>query len=309
MGKKFQAGAQPLGVADAKGGASASGEGCASATPKAAGRSKAKAKVKKVRLDDLLVARGLCESREAALRQVMAHEVKVGDVFATSAAAKVLEDADVWVKQQERFVSRGGHKLQGALDAFGQDVTGMKCMDIGSSTGGFSDCLLQAGAGSVACVDVNYSQLAWKIRQDPRVTVYERTNIRTASPEALNAPYDLLVADLSFIGLASLAPVFAGLVEPGGLFIGLVKPQFESAHEETNRGVVEDPEVRERVVGEVCDALQEAGFHVTGVIQSPIHGKRSGNIEFLVRAEFEGAPEGVAVAGDATEGAEPEAGE
>ena len=284
MGKKFQAGAQPLGVADAKGGASASGEGCASATPKAAGRSKAKAKVKKVRLDDLLVARGLCESREAALRQVMAHEVKVGDVFATSAAAKVLEDADVWVKQQERFVSRGGHKLQGALDAFGQDVTGMKCMDIGSSTGGFSDCLLQAGAGSVACVDVNYSQLAWKIRQDPRVTVYERTNIRTADPADLGAPFDLAVADLSFIGLASLAPVFANLLDAGGVFIGLVKPQFESAHDETERGVVLDEAVRLRTVDEVKQALESASFDVTGVVESSITGAKGHNVEYLVRA-------------------------
>lgn len=244
------------------------------------------AKVKKIRLDDLLVEREFFEDREQALRAVLAHEVKVEDVYATSAAVKVPADADVWVKAQERFVSRGGHKLQGALDAFSQDVTGMKCMDIGSSTGGFTDCLLQAGAAQVACVDVNYSQLAWKIRQDPRVVVYERTNIRLASPEELNAPYDLLVTDLSFIGLASLASTFAHLVDVGGLFIGLIKPQFESQHDETCRGVVVDPAVRQRVVDEVCEALEQVGFDVTGVIESPIQGRKRGNVEFLVRAVF-----------------------
>lgn len=240
----------------------------------------------KVRLDDLLVERGLFADRGEVLRAVMAHEVKVDDVYVTSAAIKVKPEANIWVKEREQFVSRGGHKLQGALDAFNQDVTGMKCMDIGSSTGGFTDCLLQAGAGSVACVDVNYSQLAWKLRQDPRVSVYERTNIRLASPEELNAPYDLLVTDLSFIGLASLAPTFARLVDVGGLFIGLIKPQFESQHEETNRGVVEDPEVRQRVVDEVCEALTQVGFDVVGVIESPIQGRKRGNVEFLVKAQF-----------------------
>lgn len=250
------------------------------------GGANSKQKAKKLRLDDLLIGQGLFESKDQVLRVVLAHEVKVDDVYVTSAAVKVSPDAQVWVKQHDRFVSRGGHKLQGALDAFGQDVSGMKCMDIGSSTGGFTDCLLQAGAASVACVDVNYSQLAWKLRQDPRVQVYERTNIRLASPQELDAPYDLLVTDLSFIGLASLALTFANLVEEGGLFIGLIKPQFESQHEETNRGVVEDPEVRARVVDEVCEALQHVGFQVTGVIESPIQGRKRGNVEFLVRAVF-----------------------
>ena len=171
--------------------------------------------MKKQRLDTLLVEQGYFADAGAALRAVLAHEVKVGDAYATSAAMRVAPDAEVTVRDRKRFVSRGGHKLQGALDAFGQDVRGLRCIDIGSSTGGFTDCLLQAGAAGVACVDVNYGQLAWSLRQDPRVAVFERTNIRLADPAALGAPFDLLVADLSFIGLAALAPVFARLAHPG----------------------------------------------------------------------------------------------
>ena len=185
-------------------------------------------KPKKIRLDELLVEQGVFPDAGTVLRAVLAHEVKVDDVYVTSAAIKVAPDADIVVKGRKKFVSRGGHKLQGALDAFGQDVSGMRCMDIGSSTGGFSDCLLQAGAGSVACVDVNYGQLAWKLRQDPRVAVFERTNIKLADPVELGAPFDLLVADLSFIGLAALAPTFARFAQAGTIFIGLIKPQFES---------------------------------------------------------------------------------
>ena len=184
--------------------------------------------MKKTRLDTLLVEQGYFPDADAALRAVLAHEVKVDDVYATSAALKVAPDAEIRVRGRRRFVSRGGHKLQGALDAYGQDVSGLRCIDIGSSTGGFTDCLLQAGAASVACVDVNYGQLAWRLRQDGRVAVFERTNIKLADPAALGAPFDVLVADLSFIGLAQLAPVFARLSREGSVFLGLVKPQFES---------------------------------------------------------------------------------
>lgn len=243
-------------------------------------------KPKKVRLDDLLVERGYFADRGEALRAVLAHEVRVGDVYPMSAAVKVFENADILVKNRRAFVSRGGHKLQGALDAFGQDVRGARCIDIGSSTGGFSDCLLQAGAASVACVDVNYGQLAWKLREDPRVTVFERTNIKTAAPEELGAPFDILVADLSFIGLAGLANTFAALCEKGSVVLALVKPQFESAHEETDHGIVRDPEVRKRVVQEVSDAFARAGFAVEGAVESPIKGAE-GNIEYLVKAVFE----------------------
>lgn len=246
-----------------------------------------KKKQKKMRLDDLLVELGYFPDRGAALRAVLAHEVRVDDVYPMSAAVQVRPDADVFVRGQKRFVSRGGRKLQGALDAFGQDVKGLRCIDIGSSTGGFTDCLLQAGAASVVCVDVNYGQLAWKLREDERVSVFERTNIKTASPEELGAPFDVLVADLSFIGLAGLAPTFAALCGRGSVLIALVKPQFESAHDETDRGIVRDPAVRERVVREVEDALRAAGFLVTGAVESPIKGAE-GNVEYLVRAVYEG---------------------
>lgn len=242
-------------------------------------------KQKKIRLDELMVQQGLAADAGEALRLVLAHQVKVGDVYPTSAAVRVSPDAAVEVKGRKRFVSRGGFKLQGALDAFGQSVEGLRCVDIGSSTGGFTDCLLQAGAASVACVDVNYGQLAWSIRQDQRVSVFERTNIRLADPADLGAPFDVLVADLSFIGLAALAPTFARLCAPGSVFIGLVKPQFESRHDETDRGVVRDAAVRKRVVDEVRAALAAEGFDVSGVVESPITGPE-GNVEYLVRAVY-----------------------
>lgn len=242
-------------------------------------------KQKKIRLDELMVRQGLAADAGEALRLVLAHQVKVGDEYPTSAAVRVSPDAVVEVKGRKRYVSRGGFKLQGALDAFGQDVHGLRCIDIGSSTGGFTDCLLQAGAASVACVDVNYGQLAWSIRQDERVSVFERTNIRLADPAELGAPFDLLVADLSFIGLAALAPTFARMCAEGSVFIGLVKPQFESRHEETDHGVVRDAAVRERVVDEVSAALAAEGFDVGGVVESPITGPE-GNVEYLVRAVY-----------------------
>lgn len=241
--------------------------------------------MKKMRLDTLLVEQGYFPDVDAALRAVLAHEVKVDDVYATSAAVRVAPDANVVVKNRTRFVSRGGRKLQGALDAFGQNVRGLRCVDVGSSTGGFTDCLLQAGAASVACVDVNYGQLAWKLRQDPRVSVFERTNVKLADPDALGAPFDVIVADLSFIGLAALAPAFARLSRPGSVFIGLVKPQFESRPDETDRGVVRDEAVRLRTVGEVRAALESAGFEAAGVVESPITGPE-GNVEYLVRAVY-----------------------
>lgn len=244
-------------------------------------------KQKKVRLDDMLVERGVFPTRDAALRAVMAREVRVDDVYVSSAAVRVRPDADVFVRGRRQYVSRGGHKLQGALDAFGQDVRGMRCVDVGSSTGGFTDCLLQAGAASVACVDVNYGQLAWKLRQDARVTAFERTNIRTADPAALGAPFDLIVIDVSFIGLAALAEAFPPLSREGTVFLGLVKPQFESRHEETDRGIVRDEAVRLRTVDEVRVALEAVGFATTGVVESPIKGAE-GNVEYLVRAVFQG---------------------
>ena len=250
-------------------------------------------KPKKIRLDELLVEQGVFPDAGTVLRAVLAHEVKVDDVYVTSAAVKVAPDAEIVVRGRKQFVSRGGHKLQGALDAFGQDVRGLNCIDVGSSTGGFTDCLLQAGAAHVACVDVNYGQLAWKIRTDERVSVFERTNIKLADPGELGAPFDLIVCDVSFIGLAVLAPAFARLSRsatedaPASVFLGLVKPQFESRHDETDHGIVRDEAVRARTVEEVRCALEREGFEVTGTIESPIKGAE-GNVEYLVRAVFQG---------------------
>lgn len=240
----------------------------------------------KLRLDTLMVQRGLASDKDEALRLVLARDVKVQDEYATHAAMLVAPDAAVSVKGAQRFVSRGGEKLQGALDAFSIDVRGMHCIDIGCSTGGFSDCLLQAGAGSVACVDVGYGQLAWKVRSDERTTVFERTNIRTAEPASLGAPFDVLVADLSFIGLAQLAPTFARLCREGSMLLALVKPQFESNPGEANGGYVDDPAVRARTVEEVSQALASQGFSVTGSCESPIVGKKRGNVEYFVCAVF-----------------------
>ena len=248
-------------------------------------------KPKKIRLDELLVEQGVFPDAGTVLRAVLAHEVKVDDVYVTSAAVKVAPDAEIVVRGRKQFVSRGGHKLQGALDAFGQDVQGLNCIDVGSSTGGFTDCLLQAGAAHVACV--NYGQLAWKIRTDERVSVFERTNIKLADPGELGAPFDLIVCDVSFIGLAVLAPAFARLSHPASdgasasVFLGLVKPQFESRHDETDHGIVRDEAVRARTVEEVRCALEREGFEVTGTIESPIKGAE-GNVEYLVRAVFQG---------------------
>lgn len=250
-------------------------------------------KPKKIRLDELLVEQGVFLDAGTVLRAVLAHEVKVDDVYVTSAAVKVAPDAEIVVRGRKQFVSRGGHKLQGALDAFGQDVQGLNCIDVGSSTGGFTDCLLQAGAAHVACIDVNYGQLAWKIRTDERVSVFERTNIKLADPGELGAPFDLIVCDVSFIGLAVLAPAFARLSRPASdgasasVFLGLVKPQFESRHDETDHGIVRDEAVRARTVEEVRCALEREGFEVTGTIESPIKGAE-GNVEYLVRAVFQG---------------------
>ena len=249
-------------------------------------------KQKKIRLDELMVRQGLAADAGEALRLVLAHQVKVGDEYPASAAVRVSPEAVVEVKGRKRYVSRGGFKLQGALDAFGQDVRGLRCIDIGSSTGGFTDCLLQAGASRVAALDVNYGQLAWKIRQDPRVAVFERTNIKDADPAEVGAPFDLIVIDVSFIGLAALAPLFPRFSRPGTIFIGLVKPQFESAHDETDRGVVRDEAVRLRTVEEVKAALAAAGFTATGVVESPITGPE-GNVEYLVRAVFRNKSEAI----------------
>lgn len=241
----------------------------------------------KIRLDDLLVEREFFADRDEALRAVIAGEVLVDDVVATSAAAKVATDAALRVRGRGRYVSRGGDKLKGAIDAFGVDVSGCRCLDIGSSTGGFTDCLLQEGASHVACVDVNYGQLDWKIRSDGRTEVFERTNIRKADPGEIGAPFDVVVIDVSFIGLSSLAADIARFCRPGTTLLALVKPQFESKRGEAPGGVVVDEQVRLRTVEEVQDSLCENGFTTNGFVQSPLRGP-SGNVEYLLWAEYAG---------------------
>jgi len=240
----------------------------------------------KVRLDELLVERGFFADANAALRAVIAREVRVDDVYVTSAAIKVSPDADIFVKGGKPYVSRGGFKLAGALDAFGLDVSGKRCIDVGASTGGFTDCLLQRGAAHVACVDVGYGQLAWKLQEDERVTVFDRTNIRLADPAELGAPFDVIVCDVSFIGLSQIAPALATLGQQGSMLVALIKPQFESQQGETQGGIVTDSAVHERVIDEVRQALQQVGFVVHGVVESSITGTH-GNIEFLCHASLQ----------------------
>ena len=247
----------------------------------------------KIRLDQYLVQNGLVQSRERAKALIMSGIVFVNEQKVDKAGEMIAPDAKVEVRGHDiGYVSRGGLKLEKAMTHFGVEPAGKVCMDVGASTGGFTDCLLQAGASRVAALDVNYGQLAWKIRQDPRVAVFERTNIKDADPAEVGAPFDLIVIDVSFIGLAALAPLFPRFSRPGTIFIGLVKPQFESAHDETDRGVVRDEAVRLRTVEEVKAALAAAGFTATGVVESPITGPE-GNVEYLVRAVFRNKSEAI----------------
>jgi 23S rRNA (cytidine1920-2'-O)/16S rRNA (cytidine1409-2'-O)-methyltransferase len=189
-----------------------------------------------------------------------------------------------------RFVSRGGDKLAGALERFAIDVTGLRALDAGASTGGFTDCLLQGGAAQVVAVDVGYGQLHERLRGDGRVEVHERTNVRDLAPGDLGEPFPLIVADLSFISLRTVAPNLAGLAAPEADLVLLVKPQFEAGREEASRGkgVIRDPEVWRRVLGEVVAALDAVGTAMMGGMASPLRGA-DGNVEFLVHAR-KGAP-------------------
>ena len=242
---------------------------------------------------DALAAKQFHISAEEAAGLIMAGRVFLGGVPADKPGTPVPADSLLTLKEKARkYASRSGYKLAKALDVFAVDPAGMTACDIGASNGGFTDCLLQAGASRVAALDLNYGQLAWKIRQDPRVAVFERTNIKDADPAEVGAPFDLIVIDVSFIGLAALAPLFPRFSRPGTIFIGLVKPQFESAHDETDRGVVRDEAVRLRTVEEVKAALAAAGFTATGVVESPITGPE-GNVEYLVRAVFRNKSEAI----------------
>jgi 23S rRNA (cytidine1920-2'-O)/16S rRNA (cytidine1409-2'-O)-methyltransferase len=248
--------------------------------------------VAKVRIDQLLVARGLAPSRARAQAVVLAGEVFVAGARVDKAGALVDEAAVVDVRAPDHpYVSRGGVKLAGALDAFALDVRGLRCLDLGASTGGFTDCLLQRGAASVAAVDVGYGQLAHALRVDPRVLVLERTNARTLEPAAIGGPADLTVVDASFIGLAKLLPAVVRCTRPGGAMVALVKPQFEVGREQAarGRGVVRDAAVREDAIAGVVEAVAAAGMDVLGRCDSVLAGPK-GNREAFVRARAPAPP-------------------
>lgn len=241
---------------------------------------------KKERLDARLVREGLFPTREKAQRAVLAGMVRVSGQRVTKAGTPVAEDAPVEVDRPAiEYVSRGALKLERALAVFGLDPTGRRVMDVGASTGGFTDLLLQRGAAEVYAIDVGYGQLAWKLRQDPRVHVFERTNIRHLTPEGLGAPAgaepDLAVIDVSFISLGKILPAVRQLLAAPGDLVALIKPQFEAGKEAVGKGgVVRDPAVHARVIDEVMAAAAAEGWHAWGLTYSPIKGPE-GNIEFL----------------------------
>jgi 23S rRNA (cytidine1920-2'-O)/16S rRNA (cytidine1409-2'-O)-methyltransferase len=237
----------------------------------------------KQRIDQLLVERGLAESRQKAQALILAGSVLVNHQKADKPGQSVPADAEIQLLDQLPFVSRGGLKLDAALSQFGVDVTGSVCIDIGSSTGGFTDCLLQHGAAKVYAVDVGSTQLDWKIRTDPRVVVKDHTNARHLTPAEIGEPCRLAVCDVSFISATLIVPVIPPLLTPDGEMIILIKPQFEvGRHDVGKGGIVRDPELHESACRKVQDAVQALGFH-TALIESPIKGAE-GNREFLLHA-------------------------
>ena len=238
----------------------------------------------KVRLDKLLVERGLCDSRTRAQALILAGEVVVGDHAVTKPGTAVDAEASVRLKggQPNPYVSRGGLKLRAALDAFPIPVPDAICLDVGASTGGFTDCLLQAGAARVYALDVGYGQLAWKLANDPRVVVMDRQNIRKLEPGQIPEPIDLAVADCSFISLTKVLPHLPPLLRPGADLVVLVKPQFEVGRERVGKGgIVRDDEARSAALENVAAAAEELGFQIRGHVASPIAG-REGNREWLL---------------------------
>jgi 23S rRNA (cytidine1920-2'-O)/16S rRNA (cytidine1409-2'-O)-methyltransferase len=240
--------------------------------------------VRRARLDAELVRRGLARSREQAAALVSAGRVQVRGTAARKPAALVDLADPVRIVDigADEYVSRGGHKLAGALDAFGVPVTGRRCLDAGASTGGFTDVLLRAGAAEVVAVDVGYGQLAWSLRTDERVRVLERTNVRTLEAAAIGGPVALTVADLSFISLRLVLPALVGCTEPDGDLLPMVKPQFEVGRQRVGSGgVVRDPDLRCEAVLAVADAAARLDLGVAGVVRSPLPGP-AGNVEFFL---------------------------
>jgi 23S rRNA (cytidine1920-2'-O)/16S rRNA (cytidine1409-2'-O)-methyltransferase len=233
------------------------------------------------RIDLLLVARNLAESREKAQAMLLAGEVLVNGQRVTKAGAPVDETASIEVLARMPWVSRGGYKMLGALEHWGLDVTGRVCVDVGSSTGGFTDCLLQHGAARVHCVDVGAGQLHWKLRTDPRVVVHEGVNARYLEPSLIGEPVGLAVCDVSFISVTLILPMLPPLLLPDGEIVILVKPQFEVGRDQVGRGgIVRDPALHEAVCRKAEDAARMLGFQ-TSLMESPLPGAE-GNKEFLL---------------------------
>jgi 23S rRNA (cytidine1920-2'-O)/16S rRNA (cytidine1409-2'-O)-methyltransferase len=241
--------------------------------------------VPKQRADQLLVERGLAESRAKAQALILAGLVFAGGSRVDKAGQLLADHVSLDVRGKEHpWVSRGGIKLAHALDVFGWDAAGAVALDIGSSTGGFTDVLLQRGAARVYAIDVGTNQLAWKLRQDPRVVVHEKTNARYLTPAVVGEPVDIVVCDASFIGLAKVLDTALGFAKPGGRLVALVKPQFEAERHEIGKGgVVRDAAVHERVCAAAAAWLASRGWAVAGVERSPITGPE-GNVEFLLGA-------------------------
>ncbi|MCX6906125.1 MAG: TlyA family RNA methyltransferase [Verrucomicrobia bacterium] len=242
------------------------------------------------RLDQILVERGLCDSREKAKRAIMAGQVLINGQPAGKPGDRVKPGATIAVVASEKYVSRGGYKLEHALKHFQLEVAGQVAVDLGASTGGFTDCLLQAGAHKVYAVDVGQGQLAWKLRSDARVVVMERTNARHLTAQSFPPPcppVDLVVIDCSFISLRKILPAAVAILRPFGRIIALIKPQFEAGRAEADRGrgVITDPLVHDRVVQELREfANGQAGWLWRGLTESPLLGP-AGNKEFLVLIE------------------------
>src|SRR6267143_1100478 len=239
-------------------------------------------KKKKARLDQALVERGFFESRERAQRAIMAGQVRVGDHVFAKAAELIEADAPISVVQPSQFASRGALKLGGALDFFGVEVKGKAALDIGASTGGFTDCLLQRGATKVFAVDVGHGQLSWKLRNDPRVLVMEKVNARFLSREHIPQLVDLCVIDVSFISLTLILPRAFELITQDGMILALIKPQFELEREDVGRGgIVREPALHEKAKQKIVKFVEEANYHVVGLVPSTVTGT-DGNQEFFI---------------------------
>lgn len=254
------------------------------------------------RADVVLAERGLFESRERAKAAILAGLVRLDGRLITKAGEQIDVDAQVEVEPTQQYVSRGGHKLAGALSTFGIDVGGLRAVDVGASTGGFTDCLLQAGASHVVAIDVGYGQLAWSLRQDPRVDVLERTNIRNVEPSQIGAPFDLGVVDVSFISLRTVLDRILALLGENGALLALVKPQFEAGKGRVGKkGVVRDAAVHVQVLDDTLAAFRDTGMAILGLTWSPLRGPE-GNIEFWVwaaRAGTDVAPDVSALVAEA----------